>query len=866
MNAEISPPKWPLKVLRLFVKRAYVEEIEGDMEEVFQDCLAVHSIAKARRIYTWETLKLLRPVLVKNLEGVDRINQYGMLKNYFRVSLRGLVKNPLNSSINIFGLAIAIGVCVFGYAFARWTYATDQFHEHRNEVHMVTVTANRDGVAQAYGQTPRPLGEMLQADFPAVDKMCRVEDRNVVVKMDDRVFHERVRCVDPVFLDMFTFPLKWSTPRPLHDESSIVLSADMSLKYFGEDNPIGRDILVKFDENISQSFKVTGVANPFPDARTFAFDFLVNYENLQNDTSFQAYDWSAVVNATFIQVKNPSDLNAIYAGMKKYIALQNEVVTEDWAITSFGFESLATLHRASSKIKNDISLSSDSKYDSIGFIIIICLFMLALACFNYINIAIVSAVKRLKEIGVRKTIGATRRVVIFQFLTENVVVTFFALLTGIMLGKFVFIPWIEMINHSDFGFSLADSRLWIYLSVVLLVTAIASGIYPSLYISGFQVAGILKGSVRFGSKNILTKVLLAFQLVLACILITCGVMFTWNTDYMAKRSWGYNQEQALFAAVPDAQSFNKLEAVLVDNVNVLSLSGSKHHLGKSNTMAIVRRPERQFEVDRLDVDAAYFETMGLELVAGRVFRDGYESDKKTVVVNEVFAQSLAVSNPLGALFNIDTVQYEIVGVVRDFHPYSFFRKVNPAIFTLANEAAYRYLSIKVRPGSQLEMARTLEARWSDLFPETPFDGGYQEDVWGGYFQALETHANVWRAFATIAILLASMGLYGLIALNVESRAKEFSIRRVLGAGMGSISRNITRQYVWLYMIAIAIGAPVSYYLNAKLFDFIYYYHIPVTYAGVSVAVGLLVLVLLATVGLQVRRVVVSNPVEGLKME
>src|SRR5882672_6830521 len=179
--AEIKPPQWPLKIFRFLVKREYLEEIEGDMEELFRDNAEQLSYRTARRKYVWETLKLLRPILIKNLEGVERLNQYGMFKNYFKVSIRGLLKNPLNSFINIVGLAVAIGVCVFAYTFAQWTYGTDQFHENKNTVFLATFFADRDGTLQQYGLTPRPLGELLKQDFAQVRKVCRVEDRNVVV-------------------------------------------------------------------------------------------------------------------------------------------------------------------------------------------------------------------------------------------------------------------------------------------------------------------------------------------------------------------------------------------------------------------------------------------------------------------------------------------------------------------------------------------------------------------------------------------------------------------------------------------------------------------------------------------------------------
>src|SRR5687768_7057201 len=227
----INPPKWPLKFLRFFVKKEYLEEIEGDMEEIFYDNVERLSIRKARRIYTWEMLKLFRPILLKNLRHNTSLNHYPMFKNYFKTSFRSLMKNPLTSSINVIGLSVAIGICLVVYAFLEFDHSIDQFHKNKNQVYLATFFANRDGAPQQYGLTPRPLGEMLKGDFAQIKNVCRIEDGNVVVKYEDNVFHERVRYTDAAFLEMFTFPLKWGTTSSLSDLNSIILSEEMSIKY-----------------------------------------------------------------------------------------------------------------------------------------------------------------------------------------------------------------------------------------------------------------------------------------------------------------------------------------------------------------------------------------------------------------------------------------------------------------------------------------------------------------------------------------------------------------------------------------------------------------------------------------------------------
>jgi putative ABC transport system permease protein len=552
--------------------------------------------------------------------------------------------------------------------------------------------------------------------------------------------------------------------------------------------------------------------------------------------------------------------------MEKYRAIQNKAVTEDWAITKFGFAPLATLHILSEDIRDDISRSSKTNYTSIIFMVAIAIFMFALACFNYINIAIATAAKRLKEIGVRKSIGATRRVVVIQFLAENIVITFFALVVGVIFGRTFFITGFESLWNFDMDFRFADPALWIFLVIILFITSIGSGIYPSLYISRISIVGILKGSVTFGDRNLITKIFLCLQLVFACMFITMSVMFAQNTTYLTERSWGYDPGEILYARAPDNTAFEKLRAKMTQVPDVVSVSGSTHHVAKTNAITILHFPDRELEVDQLEVDPTYFETMGLQIIDGRPFKDHDGADKHAVVVNEKMAATMLWEKPVGQLFMIDSVQYEVVGMLKDFHNYSFAKGVRPMIFTVADKNDYRYLSLRTREGAAIKTYNALQENWISLFPEIPFDGGFQEDAWGFYWKEIGIYKLVWRVFAFFAVVLAALGLYGLIRLNVAGRTKEFSIRKVLGAGIKHISASVTNRYLWLLIVAVIIGGPGGFILAKWVITNSYEYHMPITISGVSISVLILLLVFFLPMVTQVRKVLLANPVEGLKEE
>jgi len=855
---------WFVRFFKWFCKADLFEELQGDLEEAFEENVKQYGAAKAHSIYRIEVLKMVRPSVVGFGQFHSKFNHLIMFKNYFKTSMRSLMRNPLSSFINIFGLAVAIGICLIVYAFIDQDLSVDQFHKKKNEVHLITACSSQDGELLQYGQTPTPLAKMLETDFPKIKNACRIEDINAVLKFEDKVFHERVRVVDASFLEMLTFPMQWGVSQSLKDPSSIILSDDMSVKYFGDLNPVGKNLLMKFDDETTKSFTIVGVAEPFPKAHAIDFDFLINFENMRRvDPTFDASNWNRSIRATLVELNTASDADRMIDQMIAYQKLQN-VANPNNPIESFSFVSIANLHAASNDILNGISYGQRKE----GWIILSIMagFILVLACTNYINIGIVSAAKRLKEIGVRKVIGANRGLVIIQFLAENIMLTFFALLLGLLMAYSMFIPWFNGLFGRGLELVLTDINLWAFLAGMLLLTDLASGMYPAFYISKFQVVGIFRGSIRLGKKNPLTLVFLTFQLILAFIAISGGVWFTQNNAYQSTRSWGYDAEDVLYMDVPDRSAFEQLHAAMSESPDVHSISGSSQHVGHSVPKISIQRPERSYEIGRMAVGSNYFETMGLELRSGRSFESDLQSDNQMIVVNEQFVNNLSLSDAVGEVVKIDSLRFEIIGVVKNFHNRDFDHKIQPLMFHLANKDDFRFLSVKVDNGRQPQVYQALREQWIAHFPNTPFRGGHQSGVFNGYFEYLSSSAEFMRALAFVAIILAGLGLYGLITLNVTGRVREFSIRKVLGASIRNVAQIIIEQYVLLFAISMLIGAPLGYLLIETLFDTVFVYHMPMNFTGLVISASLLVTVLLVTVFTQVRKVSRSNPVEGLKVE
>ncbi|SMD31750.1 MacB-like core domain-containing protein [Reichenbachiella faecimaris] len=857
-------PRWFARFFEWFCKSDLYEELQGDLEEAFIENINTHGVAKARHIYRLEVFKMLRPSVVGFGQFHSKFNHFIMFKNYFKTSIRSLMKNPLSSFINIFGLSVAIGICLIVYAFIDQDISVDQFHENKHQVYLVTAFADRDGEELQYGQSPLPLATHMTADLPQIKKSSRVQDINTIVKYEDRVFHERIRLVDPAFLDMLTFPMQWGSPETLHDPSSIILSNDMAIKYFGDLNPVGKDLLITFGNDKTKSFAISGVAEPFPKAHAIDFDFLIKFDNIKQATdNYDEDNWDQLIAATLIQINQVADVDLVIDQLDRYRKLQNESNPKQ-TINAVSLVSLADLHMVSNDIQNGISYGVRKE----GWVIlsIMASFVMLVACMNYINIGIVSAAKRLKEIGVRKVIGANRRLVLVQLLTENILLTSFALLFGLFLAYSLFIPWFNSLFGRGLELVLTQPTLWLFLGSMLLITGLGSGIYPALYISKFQVVGIFRGSIPLGKKSFITKAFLTFQLILAFITISGGVWFTQNNAYQATRSWGYDAEKVLYVDVPDRLAFEQMHAAMSQNPDVVSISGSTQHMGHHIPQKSISRPDRDYTVGMMRVGSNYLHTMGIELMTGRVFEDHSEQDKQKILVNEEFASNLMMDDPIGEVIKVDSARYEIIGVVKSFHNRDFDIKIQPIVFSLTDTNDFRFLSVKVSEGTQPEVYQALREQWIANLPNTPFRGGYQSGVFNGYFEYLDSSAEFMRALAFVSILLASLGLYGLITLNVSGRIKEFSIRKVLGARLSHIAKIISTQYVPLFTVSMLLGAPLGYWLIQSLFDTVFAYHMPMNYIGLIISGVFLVAVLCIVTWVQVRKLSQSNAADGLKVE
>lgn len=788
-----------------------------------------------------------------------------MLRNYIKLAFRNLAKHKLVSFINIFGLSAAVGVSFVVYTFIDFEFSIDKFHKNRENIFLVKNVVERDGTEQMWGDSPTPIGQFLRQDFPQLKRVVRIRNKGNVFKYEDQVFNEYTRFVDPEFLDMFSFELKYGNKNVIEDKSRIIISNDLAEKYFGEENPVGKQVTLIYGPDKQRSFIVGAVAAPFKKTSSFEFSILSHWDN-----NFDIYpdedpgDWSTFTTATFIEFNDVADRAVVEDGMNRYVDIQNQV-EEDWPAKSYPLHPFATLSLDSYTIMGDIARGDEPT----GRIVLtsIALFILVIACFNFMNISIVSASKRLKEIGLRKSIGGVKGQLVWQFLTENTVLTIFALVFGTLLGTFLFVPWMEQQFGIQFESGFLDKiSVWFFYLGMLIILGLASGAYPAFYISSFKPIDIFSGRLKIAGKNRFTKGFLTFQFILSLLAIVSGIIFVQNVDYQKARDWGYSNDQVYVLPVPDGESYRMIRNEISANPNVKSVTGSKNHLGRSVGLAVIDKDDKKYEVRRIDVGAEYIDEMGLKLLEGRTFNKDLKTDEQTVIVNETFVKNVGWENIVDNTFVYDSMEYSIIGIVEDYHYFSFWNTIDPAMLRLVPEEDFRFVVANIAGGTAVETTAYFEEVWKDNIPDIPFDGFFQDTVFDDYFNQIAGHSKLIGFSATLAIILSCLGLFGLVSLNVTAKKKDFSIKKVLGAGNLEMAKSVNQQYIWILVIATIIGAPLSYFVMIQFLDSVYDYHIPVQWFSVAMGVVAIFLIAFLTVLSLIIKVIRDNPVDALRTE
>lgn len=731
-----------------------------------------------------------------------------MIRNYLKLAYRNLLSNKLVSAINIFGLSVAIGCSIVVFLFLQNYWTMDNFHLNGERIFIVEYTVEKDGEEQTWGTAPMPLGPALAADFPQVEEAVRMDLQGCKAYMGEKAFEEIVYFADPAFFKVFTFPLKSGSPRVLEEPDAVILSAAAAEKYFNGEEALGKEITIVFENQERRVFTVKAVAEAFPENAGLRFDILTGFNTLRAIGAEGLAGWPTQTWGTFVMVRQTEDIGMLADQMDKYVALHN-AANQGLQIKAFRFDNL---RHPSPRAYEVFSRPAEAAHPLLTLIFsLMALLMMALSCFNYINISLGFVGKRLKEIGVRKAIGGRRIQLVGQFMAENLLLCFLSLLLGLVLAQAVFAPLLNSIMVMQISLSLSSNPwLWAFLLGLLAFTGIASGAYPAFYVSSFQPVSIFTGRQKLGGKRGLARTLLGAQYVLAFSTVIIGLLLLAAGKYWMQMPWGYQPGQTLMVRLDNAEQYHFLKTEAERSPHPLSVAGSANHIGESQSLESILADNEEQEVVRYDVGAGYFEALGLRLKAGRFF-DALRphEDASSAVVNETLVKERQWESPVGRQFWSGGKPYIIVGVVEDFKIMGS-GAIHPVVFRLADEKAFAYMAIRHETGGGRHAEEFMKKAWRRLYPETPFNYFHQEAVFEDFYRSYGNIATIFGYVAGLALLIACMGLFGLATQNFASILKEASIRKVLGASTSSIILLANRRFLTTLLIACLIATMICF--------------------------------------------------------
>lgn len=876
---KLQPPEWPVRVLRRLLKKEYVEEIEGDMEEIFLAIAEERSVAAAKRAYYWETLKLLRPSLLRNFKSSPTYNNFGMYKNYLSVAWRNLLKKKGYSAINIFGLALGIACCMLIFMYVSYERSFDDYHTKGDRIYrLIHGNRNNANATESYWVWHNaPVGQALLDNFPEIEKVVQFSGRADILLTNGDITHqeEGVFFMDSTAFDVFSWKLLKGNPKTaLAAPFSIVLTESTARKYFGDEDPLGKTLTGSGSAGRSDAgeYLVTGVMKDVPPNSHFRFNALLSMSTFRKSRPDVFKAWGYVDFYTYFLVNEQFDRATFESKIPAFLKRQTDDPQSQYNIVIEPLKEMYLGTVAQRQPGETGSIANLYIFSVIG------LFVLAIAIINFMNLSTARSMERSKEVGIRKSIGAQRRNLAFQFLGESFLIVSLSMIVAIGLVLLA-LPAMNNITARllEIGHFITLRNVALLLAATFVIGMVA-GSYPSFVLSSFDPVKVLKGINRSGRRGVtLRRALVIFQFSLSIALIAGTIVVSFQMNHILNKELGFDKEHMLILDYNYDGQVNNMREVLKTEMealpDVLSVAFSRSVPGSyfPNAYTEIVSPEGEVKgmaqpIFQVGVD--FINHYNLELVAGRSYSRDHPSDTiGGLVINEAAARQYGYANPadiVGKKYAQWGREGEIIGVVKDFNFISLHRNIEP--LTLPYEPyASRYMSLKVQSQDMAGTIAAVRKIWTTLVPHRPFLYNFLDETFDRQYQKDFRFRTMFTAFSSLAIFIACLGLLGLATFTAELRTKEIGIRKVLGASVNSIVALLSKDFVILILIAIVIATPAAWFtMNRWLEGFAYRVEIQF---WIFLLAGLASTVIAAiTISFHALKAAHRNPVTSLRSE
>lgn len=811
-----------------------------------------------------------------------------MLRNYFKIAWRNLMKYKFISFINLFGLTVGLTCCLLITIYIVNELSYDRYNKNADNIYRVTRSFNNsEGVVSLTLSTVAPpFGYYFPTDFPEIVKMTRLLNNGTTpLKYKDKLISEpEVYFGDENLFDVFTLKVLEGDPKTaLKEPFSVMLSEEAAKKYFGNEDPMNKILRA----NNQFDVKVTGVYQKFPSNSHLHPGMLVSFNTLKDSAVYGAENlrtnWGNNSFFTYLLLPEHYDIKRMIARFPDFVDKRMDHKDYNGGIpskfTKIGLQKLTDIHLYS---HTDYEAEPNGDITRVYIFSIIALFILLIACINYMNLSTARSALRAREIGIRKVIGARKKEIIIQFLSESILIAWAAIVISLILLYFT-LPWLNQLSDQNLSMSiLMKWQVFIPIISAPFIIGILSGLYPALFMSSFQPVKTLKGLLKAGKGNIsFRKVLVITQFGISIVLIITTIIVFQQLRYMQNTSLGYDKEHLVTMPYNNFlnSSYEQFRNELLRNPNIKDVARSSRiptgrlldEMGASTYVGDSSKPITA-DIKFVAGDYDFIPTYGVHIVAGRNFSRSYGTDTSNFILNESAVSAIGWKRPQDAIgkdFKYGQYKGKVIGVMGDFHFESLRNKIVPIILcnppTTATDSYFNNLSIKVTGNNVQNTLALVGNTWRKYLPELPYQFTFLDEKFAELYKSEQRQGTIFTVFACIAIFIACLGLFGLSAFTISQRFKEIGVRRVLGANVDSIVLLLSKEFLRLVFIASIIAFPIAWYaMTHWLADFAY--RVNIQWWVFMLAAILALVVALATVSFHAIRAALANPVASLRSE
>lgn len=793
-----------------------------------------------------------------------------MIFSYFKIAWRNLLRNKMLSFINISGLSIGLACCMLIFLYTKDESSYDGFHTQKNSLYRLTcsIIGKEDKAVTKYGIGAMVQGPAFKEGIPEIKEFVRVQDRDFIVKNGNETFNDKAVWVDQNFFSVFSFPLlEGNTKTALNDIHSIVLTDETAIKYFGTKNAIGKTLELEINDKF-ESFTVSAIAKESPQNSSIKFKMLLPFKYLEEKDPENGWLWLSY--PTYFVMNQNVNVTAIAAKMKSIYAskAKSEIIDDKkhgggdefvWGVQPF-----LAMHLDSS-----VAGTPDASDPIYSYILTgIALFILLIACINFVNLSVGQSLKRSKEIGIRKVVGGQRWQLIKQFMGESFMLCFISFVLAMVLAQ-LSLPIFNDLSNKQLALSyLLDAKLVMGFISLFFATAIIAGFYPALVMSGFNPVKTLYNRSKFTGKNYLSKSLVVIQFALATFLIITTLFIYSQFNYISHRALGYNDKNLITVNIGQGRNKPLMDIFKNEFAKQPGVIAVAPRMG-GDWVTVTKANNKEFDVKYEHVDEKYLPTLQAPILQGRNFSKDYPADStNSVLVNETFVQSAGWKDPIGKtvdFLNGNDVKLTVVGVVKDYHFESLKSKIKAQIFSAQPNLPFGKFILRINDSNIPKTLAAVEKTYRSLVPNHPFQYDFKDEQNRKSYEAEEKWKQIITFAAIITIFISCIGLFGLTTLAVQKRTKEIGVRKVLGANVLQISTLVSKNFLVLVLIAFLIAIPAGWYATEKWLEN-FAYRITINGWVFGFAALLTIAIAIITVSFQAIKAAIANPVKSLRTE